>query len=100
MNLASHEQGLIVVVLGQFRAVERAVLFGSRALGCARPESDVDLAVTGNLSDSTLGLLTGELEELPLPYRFDVQRYDNIRHAGLRRHIDQHGIVIYQRATG
>lgn len=97
MNLAEKEQERIGAALEAHEAVESAALFGSRALGCARPESDIDLAVYGDIPDEVLCRIAGDLEELPLPYRFDVQAYTAIRHEGLRRHIDRHGVVIYRR---
>jgi hypothetical protein len=36
-----------------------------------------------------------ELDELPLPYTFDVQAYDSIKHEPLRHHIDEFGKVLY-----
>ena len=98
MTLSERERNMISSVLERFSEIEKVVLFGSRALGCARPESDVDLAVWGDISDARIGMLTGELEELPTPLRFDVQAYAHIRHAGLRRHIDELGTAIFQRA--
>jgi hypothetical protein len=38
-----------------------------------------------------------ELEELPLPYRFDVKAYDAIGYAPLREHITRVGITLYRR---
>jgi hypothetical protein len=32
-----------------------------------------------------------ELDELPLPYTFDVRAYESIRHEPLKRHIDEFG---------
>lgn len=43
-------------------------------------------------------LLAGELDDLPLPYRFEVQPMDRITHRPLRDHIDRVGIRIYQAA--
>lgn len=37
------------------------------------------------------------LDELPLPYRFDVQAHEAIRHAPLFEHIARAGIAIYDR---
>lgn len=38
---------LVAEVLGRYPNVESVVLFGSRALGNAKPGSDIDLAVDG-----------------------------------------------------
>jgi predicted nucleotidyltransferase len=49
-------------------------VFGSRAKGTARFNSDLDLALQGKtaLSQETLYILKDALSEAPLPYRVDV----------------------------
>ena len=75
-----------------------AMLVNSRAKGTHMPRSDVDLAVTGDVTPLEAEAIAGELAELPLPYRFEVQPVASITHAPLRAHIDRVGICIY-RAT-
>jgi len=75
--------------------VQTATLFGSRAKGTHSPRSDVDLAITGALRAETIA---SELEELPLPYRFDVQALDQIRFKPLLEHIQRVGMQIYPAA--
>ncbi len=53
--------------------VQTATLFGSRAKGTHSPRSDVYLAITGAVSALRAETIASELEELPLPYRFDVK---------------------------
>jgi type I restriction enzyme R subunit len=80
----------IVAIIGVLQAhprVERAALFGSRALDRARPGSDIDLAVWGALEQRELASILGELEELPLPWRFDLVHADTLRDEGLREHL-------------
>ena len=36
-----------------------------------------------------------ELEDLPLPYMFDVEAYELLRHEPLREHIDRCGSLFY-----
>jgi hypothetical protein len=42
------------------------------------------------------GLVAGEMDELPLPYRFDVEALDAIRCKPLREHIRRAGASIYE----
>ncbi len=77
--------------------VERVVLFGSRAKGTARYNSDIDLAVEGVLDDLGIEALAMELDDLPLAYQFDVKALSSIHSAPLKRHIERVGHVIYQR---
>jgi hypothetical protein len=42
--------------------------------------------------------IAAELEELPLPYRFDVQALEQITFLPLLEHIERVGVVIYPEA--
>ena len=46
-GLTPDQTEAICAVMAQFQQVEEAVLFGSRARGTHRPDSDVDLALKG-----------------------------------------------------
>jgi predicted nucleotidyltransferase len=70
-------------------------VFGSRAKGNYRRESDVDLAIFGDVDSVLASLVASELDDLPLPYRFDVQAYPCIKHAPLREHIDRVGMPFF-----
>ena len=96
-GLTDRELELIRSVLRRHPEVAEAKLFGSRAKGTARPNSDIDLALWGELSALLESRIRGELDELPTPYTYDVQRYDSIEHETLREHIDRVGKTIYVR---
>jgi predicted nucleotidyltransferase len=72
-------------------------IFGSRAKGNFRSESDVDLAIFGDVDSVLASLVASELDELPLPYQFDVQAYPSIKHTPLREHIDRVGRPFFVR---
>jgi predicted nucleotidyltransferase len=72
-------------------------IFGSRAKGTHTPRSDVDLAVWGDVDALGAEALAAELDELPLPYRFDVRAFDSIRFQPLREHIERVGAVVYEK---
>jgi len=95
LGLTEREQQLIRRVLERHPEVESAKIFGSRAKGTATPSSDVDIAVWGRISTPLLAIIAGELDELPLPYLFDIQDYSGIRHLPLREHIDRAGKLFY-----
>lgn len=95
--LTDQELSLVRGVLRRHASVCAAILFGSRAKGTHAPQSDVDLALTG-VTPLEAEAIAGELEELPLPYRFEVQPLDRITHRSLREHIDRVGICIYRAA--
>ena len=70
-------------------------IFGSRAIGRFEDYSDVDLALWGDLDLHLIGRVLRELDELPLPYTFDVKVYEMIKHPSLKRHIDEVGKILY-----
>lgn len=78
-------------VLRRYPRVSDARVFGSRAMGNYRPESDVDLALYGEVDEQLAARIAGELDELPLPYSFDVCAYPCLRPGPLREHIDRVG---------
>lgn len=71
-----------------------AWLFGSRAKGTARPASDIDLALEGPEDPLVTAAVEGELDELPLPYRFDVVSVATIRSQALLDPIARVGVRI------
>ena len=97
-GLKDSEQEVIREVLRRHAEVTAAKIFGSRAKGNFQPASDIDLALWGNVPASLVVAIAGELDELPLPYTFDVQAYDAIKHQPLREHIDRVGQTFYARA--
>lgn len=97
-HLTEHELELVRAVFGRHPGVAAAILFGSRAKGTHTPRSDVDLVVTGDVTPLEAEAIAGELDELPLPYRFEVQPLTRITHRPLRDHIERVGICIYSAA--
>lgn len=97
-QLTETELSLVRGVFRRHPEVGSVVLFGSRAKGTSQVHSDVDLALGGDVSPLQAEAIAGELDELSLPYRFDVQPLARIRHQPLRDHIDRVGIRIYPAA--
>jgi len=90
-GLTEKEWELIRSVLSAYPELTQVKLFGSRAKGNAKPTSDIDLALFGEVDALQAQAIQAELEDLPLPYKFDVQSYESIQHAALREHIDRVG---------
>ncbi|OHB76523.1 MAG: hypothetical protein A2Z25_03040 [Planctomycetes bacterium RBG_16_55_9] len=86
---------LIRQVFRRHPEVREVKVFGSRAMGRFENQSDVDLALWGDLNQGLIARIFGELDELPLPYTFDVQAYESIKHEPLKRHIDEFGKILY-----
>ncbi len=88
---------LICDVLRRHRAVVEARIFGSRAKGTHTPQSDVDIALFGELDDLAASEIEAELNELPLPVRFDAVRFSGIKNDALREHIERVGKNLFLR---
>lgn len=100
IGLLEREVQLVRRVLVDHPVVERAMLFGSRAKGTHVPSSDVDLALYGDLSALEAERIRRELDELPLPYLFDVLAVSAVEHQGVRAHIERVGVPIYFAGAG
>ncbi|WP_053405524.1 nucleotidyltransferase family protein [Persicobacter sp. CCB-QB2] len=87
----------LIEALSRFPQIERAVIFGSRALGNYKRGSDIDLAIYGKQVDERLlfQLRSFIEEETFIPYFMDILHYEKITHLPLRNHIDQEGKVIF-----
>ena len=85
-------------VFAAFPAVEKAVLYGSRAKGNYKPGSDIDLTLHGQaLTAALCGDIAEKLDELLLPYMIDLSVFDNLKHPELEAHIERVGVVFYER---
>jgi predicted nucleotidyltransferase len=85
-------------VLARFPEVEKAVLYGSRARGNFKPGSDIDLTLLGaDLTPGILGGIQNELEDGPLPYRFDLSIFSQITQADIIEHIHRVGVTFYEK---
>ena len=90
----------ILQTIASRRPVEQVVLYGSRAMGRQRSGSDVDLCL--DAPGMTLGELLelgGELDDLLLPWRIDLQLRHLIDHPNLLAHLERAGVVLWQRQT-
>lgn len=92
----SHEHTeLLKEVFRRHTDINSVVLFGSRAKGTAKHNSDIDLAIFGIDDDLRIEAIAMELESLPLPYKFDVKSNGSIGNRELTEHIQRVGITIY-----
>lgn len=89
----------ITEILARHPAVDRAVLFGSRAKGVHRPGSDIDLALIGGagLDALTLGQIEEALDDSYLPYRFSLLILTRQTDPDIAAHIARVGQPFYER---
>ena len=89
------ELALLRGVFQRHPEISAVKLFGSRAKGTHAPNSDVDLAVWGEVDELRAEAIAAELDDLPLPYHYDVQAFAAIKLQPLREHIERVGISLY-----
>jgi len=81
--------------------VQKAILYGSRAMGGYKPGSDIDLTLEGaTLNLQQLNAIENELDDLLLPYEFDLSLRQQIDDPDLLEHIQRVGVVFYLRGSG
>ncbi len=88
----------ICKVLARFPQVKEAILYGSRAKGNYKVGSDIDLTLCGG-DDLTLQVLyriMDEIDELLLPYTFDLSIFHQISDPAVIDHIKRVGVTFYK----
>jgi len=97
-GLTEKQFQLMINTISSFNEVETVLIFGSRAKGNFRPASDVDLAVFGEkVNRTTINRLSSALDDLPLPFKFDVLDYNQLTNKSLKEKINEQGEVFFER---
>jgi predicted nucleotidyltransferase len=79
--------------------VERAVVYGSRAMDRHKPGSDIDIALEGDsIAHSTLNRIGAELDALDLPYVFDLCVLAKVENKDLKEHVARVGAPLFTRS--
>ena len=96
-GLSQRDLNLMREIFKRYPIIDQVTVFGSRAMGNCKPYSDIDLALIGNFGDEMARKIGGELDELPMPYEFDVLAMNAIKHPPLVEHILTKGKVFYKK---
>lgn len=99
-GLKGKDLELIIEKLRDNINIEKAVIFGSRAMGNFKKGSDVDIVLYGSNIENEIRNINLELNERTnLPYFFDILNYNEIKNLDLKKHIDKFGKVIFEKAV-
>ncbi len=92
-GISERSYKIIIETLSRFPEIEQALIFGSRALGNAKPGSDIDIALFGDkLNDDILLKINSILNEKEnIPYFIDILNFNNIENLELKKHIIDYG---------
>ncbi len=78
--------------------IDKVILYGSRAKGTFKTFSDVDITLLGeNLSRTDINQLSLAIDDLLLPYQFDISIFSTLKNEELIDHINRIGITLYQK---
>ncbi len=83
-------------VFSKFPTISKAVLFGSRARGDFKPQSDIDIAIFGKtITSDNINQIFMDLSNLPIIYKIDLVHYDSIQDQKFKDIIQRDQKVIY-----
>lgn len=83
-----------------YEDIESVVLYGSRAKGTYHAGSDIDITLKGDhLTDLEVAKVEDDIDDLLLPYLFDISSWDQIDNEDLRAHIERVGVVLYEKCS-
>lgn len=87
-------------VLLHFPKIKKVVIYGSRAKGNYKAGSDIDLCLFGEGLDLPfLHTVELALDDLFLPYSFDLSAYSQLKNQDLIAHIDRCGTTFFEKTS-
>lgn len=93
MEIGINEKTLrIINEIFQKFEIEKKVIFGSRARGDYRYNSDIDIAVFGNIDRKIFNRLLHELMESDCIYKIDLVHFEKVNNEELKKDILDEGI--------
>lgn len=97
-GLTEEQWAMLCNVFAKNPHIEKVILYGSRAKGTYKPFSDVDITLDGEgLSVTDIAEIATAIDDLLLPYMFDISLYRNLKNPDLLDHISRRGITVYER---
>lgn len=95
------EQHIIDTIISVFEAnskIDKAYVFGSRAKGNYRTNSDIDIAIKGfDIGFDDVLKISSAFAEKGMQKSFDLVDYSSIKEPALKDHIDRVGVEFYSR---
>ena len=95
-GLLQRDIDAILKHLNNIEGLEKAWLFGSRALGNYKEGSDIDIAIMGTSIKRQNILQTTDIlnEEEPIPFFIQIIDFNTITNKNLKEHILNKGILL------
>lgn len=81
---------MLCKVFTEYEEIERVVIFGSRARGDFRNNSDIDMAVYApTMTAMRFAQLHLDIDSLPIIFRMDIIHYDRCKEERLKNKIEE-----------
>lgn len=74
-------------------------LFGSRAVGNYKANSDIDIVIYGSIEEKIANRIYTLFKNSNLPFKVDLQAYDLIEYLPLKNHIDQNMVLLFDHSS-
>jgi predicted nucleotidyltransferase len=75
--------------------IDRISLFGSRATGLYKPNSDIDMVIYGSVDERMTNRISTMFNDSYLPLKVDVHSYNLISYQPLKEHIDNNELPLF-----
>jgi len=97
-GLKSEYLDLMSSVFSRFPEIDSVKIYGSRAIGTHRENSDIDLAVVGTkVHLQLLNKIANLLDDILMPWKIDLSILHHIQHIELLDHIKRNGKLLYNK---
>lgn len=97
-GLPQHAMDALIQVFRSTPEIETVILFGSRAKGCFKEASDIDLClIAPHLTLRQQLQIENQIDDLLLPWKVDLITKHRIDNQDLLDHINRVGRIIYKR---
>ena len=83
-------------IFEKYKEIEKVILFGSRARGDNKYNSDIDICIVGaGVMHLTLAKINMDISEINTPLSFDILSFNELNKEELIKNILKEGVVIY-----
>lgn len=98
-GLTSKDLDLIKTLLRPWASqITHVDLFGSRAKGNYRPDSDIDLVIHGPIETKAIDRLRTLFQDSQLAYKVDVLAYEQVSYPPLKQHMNETKLTLFTQA--
>jgi len=87
----------LINVFKKYVDIEKVVVFGSRAQGNFRYNSDIDMCIFGDSVINDKYKIKDDVDNLNTGFSFDILFYKEITNQKLKMNIEKDGVTVYEK---